>query len=293
MKPPASSITFLFLSLFALNSAPCGAQARGDQPPSSMAGKVEMSAATRSSATAPAVNRLTLAHGTTLLAELSGTLKAKKLKPGDRVKAVLTQDVIAGGKLVAKSESKLVGHVTEVKVRDAQSPESRLGVVFDKILLKHHKEVEIEAVVQALAPPVLRRSRVDEPDQMMPPPMLSPINNSAINTVGRGTGAASASGRTASNTATLASVTNDLGTITTVQSNPGSNPGDSVSSVRAAAAHTRPISGGTGVHGVYGLKNLSLKAPNMNSNPGPVIVSTKSDVKLESGTQLVLLVVSK
>jgi hypothetical protein len=252
-----------------------------------------MSAATRSSASAPAVIPLTLARGTTLLAELSGTLKAKKLKPGDKVKAVLAQDVIAGGKIVAKSESKLVGHVTEVKVRDAQSPESSLGVVFDKILLKHHREVEIEAVVQALAPPVFRRSRVDEPDQMMPPPMLSPVSNAGVNTAGRGTSSTSASGRAANNTATLASAATDLGAITTVQSNPGSNPGDSVSRVRAAVANTQPITAGAGVHGVYGLKNLSLRAATINSHPSPVIVSTKSDVKLESGTQLVLLVVGK
>lgn len=294
MKPPASSIAFLFLSLLALNSAVCSAQARVDQLPSSATRKIDMSAATRGSAAAPAIKPLTLAHGTTLLAELSSTLKAKKLKPGDKVKAVLTQDVIARGKIVAKAESKLVGHVTEVKVRDAQNPESSLGVVFDKILLKHHKEVEIEAVVQALAPPVFRRSRVDEPDQMMPPPMLSPVNNPGISTVGRGSSSSSSGGRSAGNSnTTLASAASDMGTVATVQSNPGGNPGDSVSNIRTVAASTQPITGGRGMHGVYGLKDLSLKSSATHPSPGSVIVSTKSNVKLESGTQLVLLVVNK
>jgi hypothetical protein len=45
------------------------------------------------------------------------------------------------------------------------------------------------------------------------------------------------------------------------------------------------------MHGVYGLKGLALAAPNSAAESGPAIVSTKSDVKLESGTQVVLLVV--
>src|SRR6266567_3582037 len=104
-----------------------------------------------------------------ILAEFNGNLDAKKLKPGDRIKAEVTQDVLSHGKIVIPIESKLVGHVTEVKARSGEDPESRLGLVFDKVLLKHHQELDFQGVIQALSPPALRRSKVDEPDQMLPP----------------------------------------------------------------------------------------------------------------------------
>ena len=227
------------------------------------------------------------------MAELSHSLNARKLKPGDKVKAVLAQDLIAHGKLVAKTNSKLVGHVTEVKARSPQEPESSLGVVFDKILLKHHQELDFQGVVQALAPPAPRRSRVDEPDQMMPPPMLSPGNVSGSDTGRRGATTPSSSGRSPSTATTLASSVTSLGQVTVVASTPGSNPGDSMSTVRVAGSGNQPISGGVGMRGVHGLKNLDLKTSTNGTHPGPVIVSTKSDVKLDTGTQIVLLVVGK
>ena len=107
-----------------------------------------------------------------MLVELTRTLKAKKLKPGDKIKAEVTQDVIAHGKVIIPVETELVGHITEVSVREGNTGESRLGLVFDRILLKHFRDINFKAVIQAVAPAVLRRSRVDEPSQMLPPSML-------------------------------------------------------------------------------------------------------------------------
>ncbi|HEX5434562.1 MAG TPA: hypothetical protein VFY05_10020 [Candidatus Angelobacter sp.] len=187
-----------------------------------------------------------IALGSMLVAEFSGSLNVKKLKLGDTVEARLAQDVISGGELVAKVGSRVLGHVTEVKTRSKDNLESRLGMVFDKILLKKHRELDFEAIVQALAPPVVKRSQVDEPDQMMP---------------------------------TLALALQ-------------SPPMRSTDYVRTGAIHgATPISGGVGVHGVYGLKDLRLAPAAPDTNSGPAIVSTKSDVKLQNGTQVVILVV--
>jgi hypothetical protein len=230
-----------------------------------------------------------IALGTTLLAELSGSINVKKLKPGDKVKAVLAQDLLAGGKIIARAESKLVGHVTEVKRRSESDPESRIGVVFDKILLKKHQELDFQAIVQALAPPVQRRSRVDEPDQMMPPPTLTVSSNLPGQSGNRNS---SSSNRSTSTATTLATTMGATGPMTTVGSTPGMNPGDAMSHVKTQASGNAPASGGVGMHGVYGLKGLALAAPSSAAESGPAIVSTKSDVKLESGTQMVLLVVN-
>lgn len=235
---------------------------------------------------APAAKPRVIALGSTILAEFSGSLNVKKLKPGDKVRAVLAQDLLAGGQIVAKVNSKILGHVTEIKRRNAGDPESRLGVVFDKILLKKHRELDFEAIVQALAPPVVRRSRVDEPDQMMPPPTLT-VTSSGPG--GSGRNSSSSSSRTTSSATSLATT---MGPMTTVGSTPGMNPGDGLSPIRVQASTTASASGGVGMHGVYGLKGLALAAPSAASQSGPAIVSTKSDVKLESGTQVVLLVVN-
>src|ERR1700753_3212431 len=53
--------------------------------------------------------------GAVLYAELSKTLDAKKAKVGDPVVALLLADVLSHGKIVARRDSKLIGHITEVK----------------------------------------------------------------------------------------------------------------------------------------------------------------------------------
>ncbi|HEU5412386.1 MAG TPA: hypothetical protein VFW31_01460 [Candidatus Angelobacter sp.] len=237
---------------------------------------------------APAAKPRVIGLGSTILAEFSGSLNVKKLKPGDKVKAVLAQDLLAGGQIIAKVNSKVLGHVTEIKRRSEGDPESRLGVVFDKILLKKHQELDFQAIVQALAPPVVRRSRVDEPDQMMPPPTLSVTSPLP----GQSGSRSSSTTRSTSSATTLATTMGTVGPMTTVASTPGMNPGNGLTHVRTQASSTSPASGGVGMHGVYGLKGLALAAPSPASQSGPAIVSTKSDVKLESGTQVVLLVVN-
>ena len=42
-----------------------------------------------------------------MLVELSGSLNAKKLKPGDPIRAQVIQDVLSHGKIVIPAESKL------------------------------------------------------------------------------------------------------------------------------------------------------------------------------------------
>src|SRR5689334_20767331 len=95
-----------------------------------------------------------LSSGTTLQAELSKSLDAKKAKPGDEVTAKLTQDVKENGKVVLHKGSKLVGHVTEAQAKSKENAESKLGMVFDKAVLKGGEEVAFSGVIQAVAPPV-------------------------------------------------------------------------------------------------------------------------------------------
>jgi len=95
-----------------------------------------------------------LTSGTALQAELNKTVDAKKAKAGDEVSAKLTQDVKSNGKVVLHKGSKLVGHVTEAQARSKENAESKLGIVFDKAVLKGGQEVSFNSVIQAVAPPL-------------------------------------------------------------------------------------------------------------------------------------------
>ena len=189
-----------------------------------------------------------IVKGTTLVAEFSHGLNSKKLKAGDKVKAVLTQALVLKGQIAAPAESKLVGHITEVKASTDADPESHLGIVFDKVILKHHHDLAIQAEVQALLAPVIRRSRVDEPDQMMPPTV---VGQGSPNSNGRGGSRSSSSGAGPSTVAAL----NSMGATPTVQNTPGSG----VTPVDLSKVARRPkLNASTGMRGVYGIKNITL-----------------------------------
>ena len=224
-----------------------------------------------------------------MLVELSKSLKANKLKVGDKVKAEVSQDILSHGKVIIPVETKLVGHVTEVSARDSTHPESRLGIVFDRILLKHFHDIDFEAVVQAVSQPVVRRSRVDEPSQMLPPSMVGVSRDAPATPTGRGTSASTSNrpaggggGSTAS--ASLATFQTPI----TVKQSPSTHV-DSSGALLETASTGKPMSIGM-PRGVFGLKGLSLSTTPSPSTPGPVIVSNTENVKLDSGTQILLQV---
>ena len=226
--------------------------------------------------------------GSYLLVELSKSLKAKKLKPGDKIKAVVTQDVVSHGKVIIPVETELVGHVTEVSVHDESNPESRLGIVFDRIVLKHYHDINCQAVVQALAPPVVKRSRVDQPSQMLPPSMMGgSVRQSAAGPSGRSSGSM-ASRQGGSSTAMSSSNSIGYQAPLTVKQSPTTSVTSGTSAAQLdVAPGGKPMSIGM-PQGVTGLKGLSLSSGPTASTPGPLIISSTDNVKLESGTQILL-----
>jgi hypothetical protein len=218
--------------------------------------------------------------GTDMVAELSHSVSAKKAKPGDLVKAALTQDVLAHGRIIIRRGSKLMGHVTETKVRTKDDQESRLGMVFDKAVLKDGQEISFTAAIMALAPGV-QVSSVDRPDQM-PPPQTSSVSSSG-NPQPMGAGPQSRSTMSGSGSSSVNSATSSSAASRSVQLDQAA-----ASASTSESASTYGLMGG-GSRGVFGLPGLRLAAL-----AGPVrttiITSIRQDVKLESGTQLVIQV---
>jgi hypothetical protein len=91
--------------------------------------------------------------GTTLQAELTKSIDTKKVKTGDEVTAKLLQDV-KDGNLVIHKGSKLVGHVTDAQIKTKENAQSKLGIIFDKAILKGGQEVAFKGVILSLAAPV-------------------------------------------------------------------------------------------------------------------------------------------
>ena len=93
--------------------------------------------------------------GTLIIAELSGSLDSKKVKSGDPVNASAATDLKStDGRIILPKGTKITGHVTQASARNAGQPNSSLGVVFDKAILKTGQEIPLmNAGIQAVAAP--------------------------------------------------------------------------------------------------------------------------------------------
>jgi hypothetical protein len=226
-----------------------------------------------------------LSVGTTLQAELTKTIDAKKAKSGDEVNARLTQDVKANGKIVLHKGTKLLGHVTEAQAKSNENAESSLGLVFDKAILKGGQEMAFRGVIQALAPP--------------PQGTLSATGDEAGNLgsgMGSGNGNSMGGGRSGGGapgpiggaggnaSPALGSVNNATGP---VANSTGAVNGSVNQTIGSAANGTF----NSASRGVIGMQGVALNTAAAGNAQGSVISSASRNVKLDSGTQMILQVI--
>jgi hypothetical protein len=257
-------------------SANTNASAQG-QVNSGHQGKPESKSGTGagSAGTVGAGTSSVLSSGATLNAELTHSLDAKTAKPGDQVTARVTEDAKSDGKVVVHKGSKLVGHVTEARTRTKDNADSRLGIVFDKAILKSGQEVSFNGAMQAMAPPVnAALSAAGEESSTLSPP-------GASGGVRRSGGGGLLGGATSTATGVVGGAT---GTVT------GSATGvvnGTTGVVGGLTAQGRLTSASQGAIGLQGLTLNSAAAGNAQSS---IVTSTTRNVKLESGTQMLLKV---
>jgi len=205
-----------------------------------------------------------LPQGTPLVVELSKSIDAKKAKPGDKVRANLIQDVIAHGELAVRRGSKIEGYVTKAREYSKEAPESVLGVVFDKVLLKGGGEMSVNAVLQAVAPPV------EEPNAM------------SASVYG---GDASGGSQTV-NSGRMRPLVDPRAKVDHTRDDALRNAEDPKFYGASDTLHGGLLSAGN--KGAFGMPGISLKSWQGSSHP--MMVSNKSSIKLENGTQMVLTV---
>jgi len=182
------------------------------------------------------------------------------------VLAQTTEPVKEDGQIIIPKGSKILGHVTEAKVRSNDDPNSVLGIAFERAVLKKGDELPLKLTIQAVAPD---RTSADPPPEMG---TLKPTDS----TGGMG----------------------PMNRPSTMGPNAdGGAPGRPDSPVNAAydPSGGRTANGGLTpqCHGVLGIEGLSLAFRPNDATKTPLIISQTKNVHLDGRTQLMLRVNDK
>jgi len=213
---------------------------------------------------APTVGAPRIAPGSVIPVQLTKTIDAKKVKAGDQVEAKVTQDLKTNnGELIVAKDTKVIGHVTEAQGRNKDQKESQVGIAFDHAVMKDGNDVPLPMSIQAIIAPANLNGNND--NQASSAPAGMPPSNNPSNNTGRGPGMSAGTPPQAST--------------------PPAAGSQGPSTTRATP--NQPITEKT--HGVIGMSNLQLSAA-PNTTQGSIVTSEKNNVKLDSGTLMLLRV---
>jgi hypothetical protein len=225
-----------------------------------------------------------LSQGSTVNTELTKPVDCKKAKPGDEVTAKVTQDVKSDGKVVVHKGSKVVGHVTEAQAKDKEHPDSKLGIAFDKIVLKDGQEMAFNGAVQAIAPPaqVLANAAGNQSAGLDAP--MGGGGGRAPSGGGRSGGGGLVGGAVSGVGSTAGAATGTVGAVGNVGGAVGGATHGATSALSAQGTLTSASRGVVGLEGV----NLTSATGAAGSAQGSLITSPTRNIKLDSGTQVLL-----
>jgi hypothetical protein len=256
--------------LLALSLCPiCAAQNTAPAQPNSAATPSQQNPtaqpATRSSTEqTPGPRRI--ASGSVIPVQLAKTIDAKKLKSGDPVEATVTQDMKSqNGEMILPKDTKVTGHITEAQPHSKEQKESQVGIAFDHAIVRNGADMQMPMSIQAIiAPPSMNANTAEN---------AGPANAPS--------GGMSPGGKTP-------------GMAGSSPQNPNSSAGGNMPAENAPSNNNPsnnnqrpPITGNT--RGVIGFSNLQL-SPATNPAEGSIVTSEKGNVKLESGTLMLLRV---
>lgn len=211
-----------------------------------------------------------IAPGSVIPVQLTKGIDAKKAKTGDPVEAKVTTDLKAeSGEVLVPKDTKVLGHVTEAQPRSKEQKESQVAIAFDHAVMKSGGNMPLPLSIQAVISPSVANGGGNNsaPNEGTGPSASQPISGGAAPTSGTRGG---------------------MGTGTPPPQAPGVGGGAPPDLSSQAGGNTHgPITGKT--EGVVGISNLKL-APAAQPAQGSVLTSEKNNVKLESGTLMLLKV---
>lgn len=200
-----------------------------------------------------------IAPGSVIPVQLTRSIDAKKAKTGDEVEAKVTQDMKAvNGEVIVPKDTRVVGWVTEAQARNKEQKESQVAITFDRAVMKTGGDVNVPMSIQAI----------------IAPSYLSANNSPGAEATGQPQ--TSANG--------------------TAQGNPRNGGMGGAQSANPSAAAPSEDTTGNGAHqpitgkteGVLGIPDMKLSSA--DTAQGSVVTSEKNNVKLESGTMMLLRV---
>lgn len=250
----------------------CGALLAQDTTPQTMPSQSPTTQApaptTPASQHTPETNQAKIAPGSVIPVQLTKTIDAKKAKTGDEVLAKVTTDMkTQTGQVLVPKDTKIIGHVTEAQARHKDEKESQLGIAFNQAVL-NKQQVQLPMSIQAVIGQENNNS-----------------NNAAADNGGGGAPAPSAGGSSGS---AMGGRSPNMGSGQSQAPNAPSGAAPSGNDETSSAGSRRPqITGQT--QGVIGISNVTLSQAS-NNQQGSVLTSEKNNVKLESGTMLLLKV---
>jgi hypothetical protein len=205
-----------------------------------------------------------IAPGSVIPVSLTKTVDAKKAKVGDEVVAKVTQDMKSNsGQVIVAKDTKMMGRVTEAQARTKEQKESEVAIAFDRAVMKDGTSMSMPMSIQAV---------------------IGPQNNSPQanqnNTAGAAEPPSPTGGGTGGNHAGMGG--------SSPSPSPSSTPDMPSSGTPQNTASHSPITAST--QGVIGISNLTLASTAPNASQGSLLTSDKNNVKIESGTLLLLRV---
>jgi hypothetical protein len=223
-------------------------------------------------------------------AVLSGSLDAKKAKPGDPVTAKTTEPTSTPDHGNLPKGTRLLGHVTEAKAAGSGEGQSVLAFTFDRAVLKDGREVPIHSTVRALA-------AAD-----------GAVSSSGSESMSGG-GARSAMGNGAGGLGGTSSAVGGLGAtaggaLGGAAGGAGRVTGGAAGSMGSTlGASSRALKGGADAvggldargmlssesHGVFGMKDVNLSQQAAGGSSA-MITSASRNIRLESGTRILMSV---
>jgi hypothetical protein len=212
-----------------------------------------------------ASGRMRVAPGSVIPVALTKTLDAKKAKTGDEVTANVTADLKTdSGEILVPKDTKVVGHITEAQAHSKERKESQVGIEFDHAVMKNGSEMQMPMSIQAVIGQ----------------------QNQAVQNGGGGSYGSQAGGSTS--VPSGAGRSGGMGGGGSAPSAPASSVG-SGSAPNDIPTNSQPqVTEKTS--GVIGISDLKLDSATSTPNQGSVLTSEKNNVKLESGTLMLLRV---
>lgn len=196
-----------------------------------------------------------------VIAVLTKTVEAKTATAGDEIILRAISDVIVNGAVVIPKGTKLIGQISEVAIKSKEQPQTLLAFVVDKAVKKDGVQIQLQAIVVAVAAPQKDSSLATDPTYGM-------MHSNEPTMVGSGP-------RTASSTGALPA-----------NSKAGSNAVVATANIKGSMDEPSELNEDS--QGAIGYEGISITWRLLAPPPVTVIATKGKGLKLEAGTQMLL-----